>query len=193
MWKGFTFAAAIVSASLSEASLSSHFLFCHSPFLFLVTTPLFSYQQLTSLPSPPQLLTLSLFFTPQGQELPLMRNFGQISVNPPFSWTIWGQKFHVVLFPARLVRPRSCLPVSYPKPEVLPQAAGAAPSRPVLSSAADWPTLPSCRSAYSPLSTPPGRNAEMHKCRKLEMQKYRALCWPSLWAKSSQNFSQIVG
>ena len=75
-----------------------------------------------------------------------------------------------------LIRSLSCLPL----PVLYP--------RPVLS-AADCPTLPSCRSAYRPLST---HLAEMQKCRSIWMGNativYRAVCRQKVF----RQFSQII-
>ena len=75
-----------------------------------------------------------------------------------------------------LIRSLSCLPL----PLLYP--------RPVLS-AADCPTLPSCRSAYRPLST---HLAEMQKCRSIWMGNativYRAVCRQKVF----RQFSQII-
>ena len=73
---------------------------------------------------------------------------------------------------------------------VLPAPPGFVSSvpRPVLS-AADCPTLPSCRSAYRPLST---HLAEMQKCRSIWMGNaaivYRAVCRQKVF----RQFSQII-
>ena len=172
--KVFTFAAAIVSASLSEASLSCHFLFCHSPFLFLVTTPLLSYQQLTILPSPPQLLTLSLFFTPQGQELPLWSNLSHSS-----GVFLSGCAAKSPFFMNKMRAKVSCRSLSSPacSPQALPPgfvslARGPAPSR-------GCSPLPACSVqcgrladlAQLPVSLQPTVNPTWQKCRNAQVQK----------------------